>query len=315
MGRKILITGTEGFIGSYLAEYLAKMGLSVCGLKYKANMKTGTSSLIEFREGDIEDRDGIHQLLAEVRPDYVFHLAAKSLILPSWQNPEKTFRVNILGTINLMDEITKLGLEPVVIIASSSAGYATTEDILPIKETTSLHADSPYGVSKLVQDMLAELYWKKHQLKTIRIRPFLIIGPRKVGDACSDFARGIVAVELGHKKFVSVGNLDSVRDLIDIGDAVKAIWLLAQNGTPGEAYNICSGQGYRMRDILDKFISLSSVKVAVKNKPALMRPSDRPVIIGDNSRLRSLGWQVETPIETSLSNILSYWRSRLGEET
>ncbi|MDD5190923.1 MAG: GDP-mannose 4,6-dehydratase [Dehalococcoidales bacterium] len=315
MKKRVLITGTEGFIGSHLAEYLAKMGLSVCGLKYKANVETKTEGSIQFREGDIEDRDGIHRLLEEVRPDYVFHLAAQSLILPSWQNPEKTFRVNVLGTINLMDEITKLGLDPLVIIAGSSAGYASADNILPIKETTSLHADSPYGVSKLVQDMLAELYWKKHQLKTIRIRPFLIIGPRKVGDACSDFARGIAAVESGQKKFISVGNLDSVRDLMDIGDAVKAIWLLAQNGTPGEAYNICSGQGYCMRDVLNKFISLSSVKITVKNNPELMRPSDRPVIIGDNTRLKGLGWQIETPIETSLSNILSYWRTRLREET
>jgi GDP-4-dehydro-6-deoxy-D-mannose reductase len=314
MGSRVLITGCEGFIGSHLAEYLIELGLTVYGMVYQ---NTGNldhlADKLSVREANIEDREKVHRLLVEARPDFVFHLAAQSLILPSWQNPGKTFEINVIGTVNLLDEVKNLELDPVIIVAGSSAEYVGSQDESIIKESTELRPTSPYGVSKLVQDMLAELYWKNHKLRTIRIRPFLIVGPRKVLDACSDFARGIAEVEAGQRENISVGNLEAIRDLLDVKDAVKAMWLLAKIGTPGEVYNICSGKGYRMRDILDELLSMSSHKIAISSDPTRMRPSDTPVIIGDNSRLRGLGWEVETPIETTLVHILSYWRNQVGK--
>lgn len=315
MNNSVLITGCEGFVGSHLAEYLIESGLNVSGMVYR---DTGNLDHLrdktDIREGDIEDRDTVHNLLAEIKPDYIFHLAAQSLILPSWQDPGQTFRINVLGTVNLLEEIRMLEIDPVIIVAGSSAEYVNGQDEVPINESTELRPVNPYGVSKLVQDMLAEIYWQNYKLRTIRIRPFLIVGPRKVLDACSDFARGIAEVEAGQKESISVGNLEAIRDLLDIRDAVKAIWLLARKGIPGEVYNICSGKGYRMKDILDKLVSLSSHKINISADPARMRPSDTPAIIGDNSRLRSMGWEVETPIELTLAQVLSYWRARVGSK-
>jgi GDP-4-dehydro-6-deoxy-D-mannose reductase len=261
---------------------------------------------------DILDKDKVESVIADSNPDFVFHLAAQSLILPSWQDPEKTLKVNILGTLYLLESIRKVAIDPVIEVVGSSAEYgcrgrdaAETK----IKESGELRPSSPYGVSKVAEDMLAYIYWRTYGIKIIRVRPFYIAGPRKVYYVCSDFATGIAQIEAGQRDTLSVGNLDTVRDLVDVRDAVRAMWLLATKGTPGEVYNICSGKGYRVKDILDKLISLSSQHIKACTDPSRMRPSDEPILIGDSSRLRSLGWEPQISIDKTLSDILDYWRA------
>jgi GDP-4-dehydro-6-deoxy-D-mannose reductase len=144
----------------------------------------------------------------------------------------------------------------------------------------------------------------------IRIRPFNVTGPRKLFDATSDFARGIAEIERGHKQSLQVGNLEPVRDILDIRDAVRAIWLLAERGIPGEAYNICSGKGYRIAQVLEQLISLAKVKIDVRRSSDKLRPLDESVYIGDNSKLRGLGWKPQIPLEQTLRDTLDYWRSK-----
>lgn len=309
--KKCLITGCGGFIGSYLAEFLLEMELDVYGTVHQnsGNIDHLTDTLIIFK-CDILDKERVDSIVAEVKPDFVFHLAAQSLILPSWQDPGKTFRVNTLGTLYLLESIRKAAIDPVIEVAGSSAEYGLCDaGELPIKESRELRPCNPYGVSKVAEDMLAHLYWQTYSTKIIRIRPFYIVGPRKVSDVCSDFAMGIAQIEAGQRDSLSVGNLDTVRDLVDVRDAVRAMWLLVEKGTPGQVYNICSGKGYRIKEILDKLISLSSRHIKVCPDPNRMRPSDEPILIGDSSRLDDLGWKPQILIEATLSDILDYWRA------
>ncbi len=308
---KVLVTGCGGFVGSYLAEFLLGMGLSVYGTIHQdsRNVDHLKDKLTIFK-CDILDKDKIESIVAEINPNFVFHLAAQSLILPSWQDPEKTLKVNIQGTLYLLESIRKAAIDPVIEVAGSSAEYGFSDnDEIPIKETKALCSSSPYGVSKVAEDMLAYIYWQRYGMKIIRVRPFLIVGPRKVSDVCSDFARGIVQIEAGQRDTLSVGNLEAVRDFVDVRDAVRAIWLLVKKGTPGEVYNICSGKGYKMKDIMGKLISFSSRHIKVCPDPNRMRPSDEPILIGDSSKLSELGWEPQISIEKTLSNILDYWRA------
>jgi GDP-4-dehydro-6-deoxy-D-mannose reductase len=307
MTNRCLITGCEGFIGSYLAEYLVEQGLDVYGLVFQdtGNLASVVSRL-HIIKGNVADKDNMQSLIEEVRPDFIFHLAAQSLIPASWEDPEKTFIINILGTLYLIESIKKLGLNTVIEITGSSDEYGKMST--SIKESAALAPSSPYGVSKMAQDMLGNIYFQAFGLKIVRIRPFAIIGPRKVSDACSDFARGIAEIEAGRKDSLSIGNLESVRDFIDVRDAVRAMWMIAEKGEPGQVYNICSGKGHSIKEVLDSLISLSSRKIKVIADPGRMRPSDKPLLVGDNSKLSELGWQPQIPLERTLADILDYWR-------
>ena len=314
---KCLITGCGGFIGSHLAEFLLEMGISVYGIVHENSTNIDhLKDRLTILKCDILDKEGVESNLASINPDLVFHLAAQSLPRYSWHDPERTLKVNILGTLYLLEGIRKMDTNPVIEIACSSAEYGFSgKDKIPIKETNELHPSNPYGVSKVAEDMLALLYQQTYNMRVIRVRPFYITGPRKTLDVCSDFARGIVDIEKGRKKLLDVGNLETVREVLDIRDCVKAMWLLAEKGVPGDVYNICSGKGYKIKDILDKLISLSSQHIKVNPAPNLMRPADDPVLIGDNSKLCALGWEPQIPIERTLSDMLDYWRGEIGEKT
>ena len=169
---------------------------------------------------------------------------------------------------------------------------------------------SPYAVSKLAQDHLGRLYHEFHGLKVVRCRPFFLIGPRKTGDAASDFAQGIVAIERGREEDLPVGNLDVVRDFLDVRDGVEAFWLLSQCGRAGDVYNVCSGQGYSLRDVLSVYRNLASVEVRERVDSGRIRPIEEMVKIGDSAKLNALGWSPRRPVPQTLKDILEYWREQ-----
>jgi GDP-4-dehydro-6-deoxy-D-mannose reductase len=245
-----LITGIGGFLGSHLADFLLTQGWEVTGI-----LRQDSSNVAHIRHGlalfhcDILDKAQIESVVREVRPEAIFHLAAQSLPSRSWQEPEATFQVNVLGTLNLLGAVRAAELDPVVVVAGSSAEYGPSmPEEIPIKEDAPLRPASPYGVSKAATTLLALQYHRAFGMKVVVARPFFVIGPRKSGDACSDFARGVVAVERAYvgcrmsdvgqlstlnprpSTGLQVGNLEAVRDLLDVEDAVRALWLLLQRG-------------------------------------------------------------------------------------
>jgi len=307
---KCLVTGASGFIGSHLVELLVAQGQIVYALRRRVNDVTPSGNGLTFLTCDILDREGLFKLVADIRPDTVFHLAAQSSPKVSWEDPEKTFRTNVFGTLYLLDAIRATDVRPVIEVVGSSSEYAPTPNGEPIREEDPLEPSSPYALSKITQDKLCVLHVKAYGMHIVRVRPFFIIGPRKTGDVTSDLARGIVAIEQGLKTTLKLGNLASVRDFLGIGDALSAFQLIAERGKPGEVYNVCSGSGYEVSEILRRLVALAQKPIATEQDESLLRPLDEPVKIGDNEKLRKLGWKQAQPVDETLHDILNYWRNQ-----
>jgi GDP-4-dehydro-6-deoxy-D-mannose reductase len=307
---KCLVTGASGFIGSHLVELLVAQGHTVYALRRRVNDVTASGNGLTFLTCDILDREGLFKLVADIRPDTVFHLAAQSSPRVSWEDPEKTFRTNVFGTLYLLDAIRATDVRPVIEVVGSSSEYAPTPNGEPIREEDPFEPSSPYALSKITQDKLCVLYAKAYGMHIVRVRPFFIIGPRKTGDVTSDLARGIVTIEQGRKTTLRLGNLASVRDFLGIEDALSALQLIAERGTPGEVYNTCSGSGYQVSEILRRLVALAQKPIAMELDESLLRPLDEPVKIGDNEKLRKLGWKQRQTIDETLHDILNYWRNQ-----
>ncbi|MFH0907554.1 MAG: GDP-mannose 4,6-dehydratase [bacterium] len=293
-----LVTGSGGFIGSWLVEHMERLGHTVVRM-----------SRSEPNPVDLLDEQAVRGVISNTRPDWIFHLAAQSLPRVSWADPAGTFRANVDGTVNLLEAVRAAGITPSIIVAGSSSIYRQRPDGSPIREDDPAGPLSPYAVSKLAEEHLARVYAQKYGMRVTAVRPFFLIGPRKSGDVCSDFARGIVAVERGRAPDLPVGNTRVVRDFLDVRDGVRALVLVAEKGRPGSVYNICSGHGYEIDDVLQRFKKMSSIPVREREDAALMRPIDEAVKVGDATRLKSLGWQPERDMDGTLCEILEYWRA------
>lgn len=307
---KALITGCSGFLGSHLADLLLSEGLEVYGTyrSDKGHIPKGAKPI----KLDMTSRKDVEKTVMDVQPDFIFHMAAQAYVMHSWKNQEETYRTNIFGTLYLLEAARKLPNSPVVSVACSSAAYGLTHpNEIPIKETREFRPSSPYAVSKGVQDMLAFLYWRTYGMKMLRLRFFNTVGPRKVGSAVADWAKAIAEIEAGLRKELGVGDLSTTVDLTDGRDSANAMWLLARKGRWGEAYNICSGKGNKMQDVLEKMMSFAKVKVNIIKDPAKIRPVEDPVFVGDNSKLKALGWKQKYSLEQTLQDTIDWWRAKI----
>lgn len=301
------VTGANGFIGQHLVDHLLAGGHTVGVFVRSARTAKWPERTCVFH-GDVLDAESVAAAIRVFAPEVVFHLAAQSLPGLSWEHPADTFRVNVDGTLNVLDAVRSLAQPPKVIVACSSSEYAPSPDGQPITEQAPMVPSSPYAVSKLAADHLARLYGERHGIAVVRMYPFFLIGPGKTGDVCSDIARGVVAVERGQCHQLSVGNLGAIRDFLDIRDGVVACRLLAEKGRPGETYNICSGHGHSIRDLLDRFKRLSTVPIIEGIDPTRLRPLDEPLKVGDPTSLKALGWAPAHALDETLKTILEYWR-------
>lgn len=317
---KVLITGITGFVGSHLAEYiLEQRNVEIYGLiRWRSRTENidHLKNRVFLKEGDLRDSSSVKGVVAEVLPDRIFHLAGQSFVPTSWKAPAETISTNIIGEVNLFEAVRNLGINPRIQIAGSSEEYGMVyENETPVKEENPLRPLSPYGVSKVGQDLLAYQYYMSYGLNVVRTRAFNHTGPRR-GEVfvTSNFARQIAEIELKMREpVIYVGNLDAVRDFTDVRDTVKAYWLSLEKCKPGEVYNISSGKGYKIKEILDILLSFSSVQVEVKEDLCRLRPSDVPILVGDCSKFaEATGWSPEIPIEKTLKDLLEYWKTRLS---
>ncbi len=321
---KALITGITGFAGSHLAEYLLARHpeVEVFGTRRWRSPLDNIEQItdqVELIETDFRDSNSVYRALDRVRPDAVFHLAAQSFVPTSWNAPAETLDTNIIGQTNLFEAVRTLGLDPVIQIACSSEEYGLVlPDEVPIKETNPLRPLSTYAVSKVGQDYLAYQYFQSYGIKAVRTRGFNHTGPRR-GEVfvAASFAKQLARIKAGLQEPVMwVGNLDAVRDFTDVRDMVRAYWLAATRGRPGEVYNVATGEGITMQELLDRLIALTDVEVEVRQDPERLRPSDVEILIGDSSKFRAdTGWEPEIPFEKTLKDIVEYWRLRVGGGT
>jgi GDP-4-dehydro-6-deoxy-D-mannose reductase len=318
---KALITGITGFAGSHLAEYLLAEhpDVEVYGTyRWRSRMENveHLRDSIHLVETDLRDSTSVLAALDKSRPDYIFHLAAQSFVPASWSAPNETLITNISGQTNIFEAVRVLRLDPVVQIACSSEEYGMVlPHETPIKETNPLRPLSSYAVSKVAQDFLGYQYFQSYGLKVIRTRGFNHTGPRR-GQVfvTSNFCSQVAAIELGlQEPVIHVGNLEAIRDFTDVRDTVRAYWLAVTRAKPGEVYNIATGRGIRMRDMLDQLLALSPAKVRIEVDPDRLRPSDVEILIGDSSKFRAdTGWEPCIPFEKTLGDLLAYWRDRLA---
>ncbi len=315
---KILITGVTGFAGSHLADFaLGRGGVEVFGT---ARWRSPSQNIehvadkITVIDADLRDASSIESLVADIKPDWIFHLAAQSYVVSSWKLPSETITTNIVGTVNIFEAVRRAKYSPRILVACSSEEYGYVEpDEVPITEENPLRPLSPYGVSKVGQDLLSYQYFKSYGLDVVRTRAFNHTGPRRGRVfVCSNFAIQIIEAAKGLRPNVSVGNLDAVRDFTDVRDTVRAYWLALEGAEAGEVYNICSGKGFSIREVLENLISISGADVKVQVEPERLRPSDVPLLVGDNTKfVERTGWRPEIPFDQTLSDILAYWRDRI----
>jgi GDP-4-dehydro-6-deoxy-D-mannose reductase len=316
--RRVLVTGVTGFAGSHLVDYMLERGdAEIFGIQRWRSRTENIehfASRITLLECDLRDASSVRETLERVRPEWIFHLAAQSFVPTSWSAPTESLTTNVIGQVNLFEAVRRLGLECRIQIACSSEEYGLVlPDELPIKETNPLRPLSPYAVSKVTQDLLAYQYWMSWKLDCVRTRGFNHEGPRRGSVfVASDFAKQIADVEKGNRPpVIYVGNLEARRDFTDVRDMVRAYWLALEKCEAGEVYNICSGKAWSIRETLDLLLGMSKAKIEVRQDQARLRPSDVPVLLGDNSKfVKATGWAPTIPFEQTLRDMLDFWRSR-----
>jgi GDP-4-dehydro-6-deoxy-D-mannose reductase len=315
---RLLVTGIAGFVGGHLVEYLRadEPQVEILGMDSRAGARVRALP-VEAIAADVEDAAAVAEAVGRARPDAILHLAAQSSPQRSWDDPAGTLRTNVMGLLNLLEGARAHGLAPRVLAVGSAEEYGLVDpNLLPLREEAPLRPLTPYAVSKVAQGYLGQQYALSGTVPVVRTRTFHHTGPRRgEGFAESSFARQLAEIEAGRREAViEVGNLEAVRDFTDVRDVVRAYWLLLQRGRAGEVYNVCSGRGVRMRDLLQGLIDVSGLRVEVRVDPARLRASDVPALVGDPARIRAeLGWEPRIPLQQSLRDLLAYWRERVAQ--
>ena len=314
---RVLLTGIAGFAGSHLAEYLVQQpDIEIHGIVHRHDRRIQhLLGQLHLHRGDMRNALWVSELVQKVQPEITMHLAAWSDVGGSWQQPWTTYELNIQCQLNLLEALRRWSPNCHTVITTSNEVYGLVKpDDLPIGEQTPFRPNSPYGVSKVAQDMMALQYWNSHRLPTVRARAFNHIGPGQSDDfAASAFARQIAEIEAGLRPaVVNVGNLHAERDFTDVRDVVAAYWLLAVHGEPGGVYNVGSGVARPVHWLLETLLSFSTAAVTIKADPQRVRPSDVPRSVCNNRKLTATtGWRPRVSLEESLYAMLTDWRGRV----
>lgn len=305
--KKALITGSRGFVGGYLRAELEANGYEVVGIDVCAGEKTVQADLMNCEQ--------MKNVVEKVQPDAVFHLAGQANVARSWQIPQQTVEINVVGAINLLEAVKAFKPDTRVVLVGSSDQYGVLGDAgRLVKETTPTNPQTPYAVSKQAQEEMASVYARAYGMNICMTRSFNHGGAgQKEGFIIPDFASGIVHIEKGLADCLRVGNLTARRDFTHVKDVVRAYRLIAEKGYAGEIYNVGSGVTYSAQEILDKLCAMASCPIRVEQDPAKMRPSDTPVICCDHSKLTEhTGWKPEYQVQDLLKETIEFCRIKIN---
>lgn len=314
--KKGLVIGAAGFVGNYLLYEMHAAGMEVFATKLPhEKLENPYAKVYDL---DIMDKGAVISLLFEVRPDYIFHLAAQSSVGLAWKNPGLTVDVNIKGSINVMDAVRELYYKPRVLLIGSGEEYGHIKpEETPIVEGNLLRPGNIYAATKACQNMIGSIYAQAYDMELMMVRAFNHIGPGQAPTfVVSDFCKQVAEIEKGLREPVMmVGNLAAKRDFTDVRDVVKAYVKLMEHGVPGETYNVGSGSAKSIQEVLELIISMSEKEIAVQTDPNKIRPVDVPIIEADITKLNKLtGWAPQIPLEQTIRETLDYWRECVGGE-
>jgi GDP-4-dehydro-6-deoxy-D-mannose reductase len=315
---KVLLTGAAGFVASHFVAFVReeKPEVEMLGVvRPHGGAVAARVGGVRTVEADLCDLAAVDAVFEQLSPDAIVHLAGQSSVHQSWLDPGGTLRNNVLGVANLLDAVRRHGLKPAVLVVGSAEEYGAVDPRdVPLAETAPLRPTSPYAVSKVAQGLLAVECGGAAGMRVVRTRTFHHTGPgRGEAFAESSFARQIAEIEAGLRPpQLQVGNLEAVRDFTDVRDVVRAYWALLEKGAPGAVYNVCSGRGRRIRELLDTLLDKARIRVEIAIDPGRLRPSDLPVLVGDPARLKAAtGWEPRIDLDTTLGELLDDWRARV----
>ena len=317
---KALITGISGSGGSYLAEHIVENHpeVAVHGIA-RWHSTTAYQNLahiqdsVEVHECDLLDFSSILRVLDQVKPDVIFHLASHANVRAGFTTPLSVLNNNVMGTANFFEAVRSANIDPVIQLCSTSEVYGQIDPkYVPIDEECPLRPSSPYAVSKTAQDHLGFTYWRCYHMQVIRTRMFAYFNPRRTDLFATSFARQVALIEAGKQKELLHGNLDSVRTMIDVRDAMRAYWDAAVYCEPGEAYNIGGPKSLKVGDLLDILKNLAQGDIPSRVNPELLRPADVTLQIPNISKfVEATGWAAKYSFEESIEHLLNYWRERV----
>ena len=320
---RILITGITGTVGAFLARELLSHDptTEIHGTyRWRSRMEKVEPLRKEIRllECDVRDGSSVRRLITEVRPHHIYHLAAQSNVQTSRHAPADTLSTNINGLVNVLEAVREICPQARILVPGSSEEYGLqSPGEQPIREENDLRPLSPYAVSKVSQDMVGLQYAASYKLHIVRTRAFNHTGPgREDVFVESSFARQIAEIEAGLREpVIHVGNLDVVRDYSDARDIVRAYRLALEMGAAGEVYNICSGTGLLVGEILRMLLAISGIQATIAPDPQRIRHREPPALVGDCTRFRTLtGWTPQIPFRQTLQEILDFWRAAVARQ-
>lgn len=319
---KILITGFSGFVSKYFIEYLEenKIESTVLGIDlFISNIIEDEFNYVKiyFKQIDIFDKENVEKVICDFKPDYLLHLASFSSVAFSWKNPVESFQNNTNIFLNIAEAIRQNNLFTRILSIGSSEEYGNLgEEYIPLKEDYPTRPINPYAVARLSQEMISKVFVSGFNMNIIMTRSFNHIGPRqnKVF-VLSSFARQLCQIKLdGGKGIIETGDVSIIRDFLDVRDVVDAYFKLLMYGEVGEVYNVCSGKGITLEDIIRKMANILEIEVEIRVNKKLIRPADNKIIIGSPEKLKQkINWELKYSIDNSLKDIINYWMQYLKE--
>ena len=317
--QRAFITGVCGFAGSFLAENLIQHGFSVSGTRLRGESTANIKSIrkqVDLYTLDITNAKKCAEIIKKAKPDYLFHLAAMASVGKSFGAEKITAKVNIDGTLNILDACRETKVKRIVFVSSADCYGTFSPKKKTLTESQPLNPRTPYAISKAAAEQMALYYYRQYDLPVIISRSFNHAGPRQDDRfVIASFAKQVAMIELGQQKpTMKVGDLSAIRDFSDVRDIVNGYRLMAARGRPGEIYQLCSGKAVSIKKMLDILLTSTEKSVSIKIDKKRLRKADIPFLKGSHAKAtKQFGYQPKLSIQQTLTDTITYWRDQLSE--